>query len=164
MTVETEGIFTRDTFRERVLDGFFADAKPGLAQVGTRLALACWGLDGRCHTQNWEGIRDRVAAFSLPIHLRRSRISKNYAGLHRPNPGDRTLTLEIILPRIDAARDAVLDEHDFSGAEIHELGHPRFRIGPKEPLARYETLIRAARTAKAITPNELLNEKPRLQP
>lgn len=158
MTVETEGIFTRDTFQRRVLDGFFANSQPEIAELGRALALVCWSLDGRCHTQNWEGVRDRVAAFSLPIHLRHSRISKNYAGILRPEAEDKTLTLEVVLPRVPDLREEILSTHDFSGAEIHELGHPRFRIQPGESLKRYETLVRTARSAKAIPLSQLIRE------
>lgn len=159
MTIESEQVFTRDRFEELVLGEFFRDAPPETARVGRAFARFCFSLDGRCHSQHWEGVPHRVAVFSLPPHLRRNPISKNYAALYRPTPPAYELWLEIILPATPERREAVLAGHDFSRAQFHALGQPRFLLGPSDAPDAFAHLILGARNAKIRRLKDLLNDR-----
>ncbi len=150
MSMESEQIFAAGKFKSVVLEGFFADSPPELATLGRSICRFLWDLDGRCHTQDWEGVADRVAMFSLPVHLRRWRTSKNYAAVYRPLQGDEDLVLEVILPSRVDIREEILGR--FAGKvapETHALGQPRFRLAPGDFPGPYAELVRAARGAKA---------------
>jgi|GEM_PF-6027549 len=163
MSIESEQIFTLDTFRSVVLDGFFVDCPAPLTRRGRDLCRFAWELDGRCHTQDWEGARHRLALFSLPIHLRRNPVSKNYAALWRPLPGEDRLHLEIVLPSRRNLREAVLARLDFSAARSREGGHPRFAVSPEDDPARFFPYILAAREAK-LRPLAARLKEPRTGP
>ena len=147
MSLKSEQVLTREQFSRLVLGDFFETCPPVLADLGRDLCRWCWDLDGRCHTQEWEGVANRVAAFSLPIHLRRRPVSKNYAAVYRPLPPTRELWLEIVLPHNKELREEILEGHDFSGSE-RSRGHLRFQLGPGASLARFQGLILAARKGK----------------
>ncbi len=156
MSMESEQIFALGKFNAVVVDGFFRDAPPDLAGMGRKLCRFLWSLDGRCHTQDWEGVTDRVAVFSLPVHLRRWRTSKNYASVYRPLPGEDTLTLEAILPSRAEARERILAVlGEAVSPPVHALGQPRFQLrpgdfpGPGAFPGSYGRLIVEARRAKA---------------
>ncbi len=150
MSMESEQIFAVGKFESIVLDGFFADSPPELATLGRAVCRFLWDLDGRCHTQDWEGVADRVAMFSLPVHLRRWRTSKNYAAVYRPLSGDTELVLEVILPsRVDIREEILAKFAGRLAPETHALGQPRFRLSPGDFPGPYADLIRAARRAKA---------------
>jgi hypothetical protein len=151
MSMESEQIFAVGKFQSVVLDGFFADSPPELAALGRAVCRFLWDQDGRCHTQDWEGVADRVAMFSLPVHLRRWRTSKNYAGVFRPLSGETELVLEVILPsRVDIREELLAEFAGRLAAEPHALGQPRFRLSPGDFPGPYTDLIRAARRAKAM--------------
>jgi hypothetical protein len=157
MSMESEQIFAAGKFESVVLNGFFADSPPELAALGRAVCRFLWDLDGRCHTQDWEGVADRVAMFSLPVHLRRWRTSKNYAAVYRPMAGDTELLLEVILPSRVDIREEILSR--FAGklaAETHALGQPRFRLAPGDFPGVYAELIREARAAKAVPLTDFL--------
>jgi hypothetical protein len=159
--MESEQTFALSKFNAVVLEGFFQDAPEGLAALGRDLCRFLWDLDGRCHTQDWEGLTDRVAVFSLPVHLRRWRTSKNYASVYRPMPGDRELTLEVILPGRAEIRERVLA--GFAGRvtpNTHALGQPRFLLAPGDFPGSYAGLILEARRAKARPMESFLENVP----
>ncbi len=166
MSMESEQIFALSKFNQVVLEGFFATSPPELAGLGRALCRFLWGLDGRCHTQDWEGVTDRVAVFSLPVHLRRWRTSKNYASLYRPLPGEEdALTLEVGLPSRAEAREAVLAHLPPDLApRPHALGQPRFRVRPGDFPGSYAAFIREARRAKARALADFLEETGSAEP
>ncbi len=157
MSMESEQIFALSKFNEVILGAFFADCDPGLAERGRNLCRFLWNLDGRCHTQDWEGVTDRVAVFSLPVHLRRWRTSKNYASVYRPLAGETALTLEVILPSRAELRERVMGSMPAGAVpQLHALGQPRFRLGPDDPIEGYSRFIREARRAKTRPLSEYL--------
>ena len=150
MSMESEQTFALSKFNAVVMEGFFRDAPPELAELGRALCGFLWDLDGRCHTQDWEGVTDRVAVFSLPVHLRRWRTSKNYASVYRPLADDRELTLEVILPGRAEIRERILAGlGDELAPHAHALGQPRFVLRPGDFPGPYLGLILEARRAKA---------------
>jgi hypothetical protein len=150
MSMESEQTFALSKFNAVVMDGFFRDVPRDLRELGRTLCGFLWDLDGRCHTQDWEGVTDRVAVWSLPVHLRRWRTSKNYASVYRPMPGDRELTLEVILPGRAEIRERVLAGFaEELAPSAHALGQPRFLLKPGDFPGPYAGLILEARRAKA---------------